>query len=122
MAYIINLSTFRDSRGSLTIAEKKIPFSIQRVYYILDVPDSVTRGGHRHKKNIQALICIKGSCVISSKDGYKKNEFLLDRPEKCLILETKDWHTMHSFTEEAILLVLASEPFDENDYIDKPYP
>ena len=122
MAYIITLPTFRDSRGTLTIAEKNIPFSIQRVYYILDVPEAVTRGGHRHKKNIQALFCIKGSCVISSKDGYKKNEFLLDRPEKCLILGTKDWHAMRSFTEEAILLVLESEPFDVDDYIDKPYP
>jgi dTDP-4-dehydrorhamnose 3,5-epimerase-like enzyme len=122
MAYIITLPTFRDSRGSLTVAEKNIPFSIQRVYYILDVPDAVTRGGHRHKKNIQALFCIKGSCVISINDGHNKDEFLLDRPEKCLILETKDWHTMHSFTEDAILFVLASEPFDVSDYIDKPYP
>ena len=120
MAHLLNLKTFSDKRGSLTVIEKILPFEIKRVFYIYGVDDSV-RGKHRHHKTIQAAICIKGSCIISNNDGHKKEDFLLDGPEKCLILEPRDWHYMHHFTPDAILLVLASEHFDEKDYIFEDY-
>jgi len=120
MAYLLNLKTFSDPRGHLTVVEKVIPFDIKRIFYIYGVDDSV-RGGHRHKKTVQAAFCIKGSCVIFNDDGEKKEEFLLDSPEKCLILECKDWHQMHSFTEDAILMVLASEHYEQSDYIYEKY-
>jgi len=120
MAYLIDLKTFTDARGNLTVIEKVVPFQINRIFYIYGV-DRSKRGGHRHHKTVQAAICIKGSCVISNDDGSVKKEFALDRPDKCLILEPKDWHVMHSFTEDAILMVLASENFDKNDYIFDPY-
>lgn len=116
MAHIFSLKTFTDSRGNLTVIEKTIPFNIKRIFYIYGVDDSI-RGGHRHIKTIQAAICIKGSCVISNNDGTKQEEFVLDSPDKCLILEPKDWHQMHSFTGDAILMVLASEYFEQTDYI-----
>jgi hypothetical protein len=71
---------------------------------------------------MQAAICINGSCVVSNNDGTNKEEFLLDDPSKCLILETKDWHKMYQFTSDAILLVFASTTFDSSDYIFDPYP
>ncbi|MES2838622.1 MAG: FdtA/QdtA family cupin domain-containing protein [Bacteroidota bacterium] len=120
MANFISLKTFTDKRGNLTVIEKTIPFDIKRIFYIYGVDDSV-RGGHRHIKTVQAAICIKGSCIISNNDGTKKEEFVLDTPDKCLILEPKDWHQMHSFTPDAILMVLASEYFDQNDYIFENY-
>jgi dTDP-4-dehydrorhamnose 3,5-epimerase-like enzyme len=120
MAHLLNLKTFSDQRGLLTVIEKNLPFEIKRVFYIYGVDDSV-RGKHRHHKTVQAAICIKGSCVISNNDGNTKEEFLLDSPEKCLILEPKDWHCMYQFTPDAILLVLASEYFDEKDYIFEEY-
>lgn len=120
MAYLIDLKTFMDKRGNLTVIEKTIPFNIKRIFYIYGVDDSV-RGGHRHKTTIQAAICIKGSCHIHNDDGEKKTSFILDKPSKCLLLEAKDWHTMDHFSEDAILMVLASEYFDENDYIFEPY-
>lgn len=120
MAYIINLKTHSDQRGNLTVIEKEIPFDIKRIFYIYGVDDTV-RGGHRHKKTVQAAICINGSCVVSNNDGVKKEDFLLDHPQKCLILEEKDWHTMHHFTPDAVLLVLASTPFDPDDYIYEGY-
>ena len=120
MAYYIDLKTFTDSRGNLTVIEKVIPFTIKRIFYIYGV-DSSKRGGHRHKKTLQAAICIKGSCCISNNNGSVTEEFVLDRPDKCLVLETKDWHAMHSFSDDAILMVLASEHFDQNDYIFQPY-
>ncbi len=120
MAYIINLTTRSDKRGNLTVIEKEIPFEIKRIFYIYGVDDSI-RGGHRHKTTVQAAICLHGSCVVSNNDGEKKEDFTLDHPNKCLILETKDWHTMHHFTPDAVLLVLASTSFDAADYIFEPY-
>jgi len=122
MAYMINLNTFCDYRGNLTIIERVLPFNIKRVYYIYNVPtENVTRGGHRHHSNIQALICLKGRCEILNNNGSKKENFVLDNPEKCLILESKDWHIMHDFSKDAILLVLASENYNPNDYIEEEY-
>lgn len=120
MAFLLNLTTFTDNRGNLTVIEKTIPFDIKRIFYIYGVDDSV-RGGHRHHKTIQAAICIKGSCFISNHDGENKMEFILDTPAKCLILEPNDWHQMHHFTADAILMILASEYFDQADYIFEPY-
>ena len=120
MAYIIDLKTFIDVRGNLTVIEKVIPFEIRRIFYIYGVDDS-QRGGHRHHKTIQAAICIKGSCSIFNNDGKSITEFVLDRPDKCLILLMEDWHKMYNFSTNAILMVLASEYFDANDYIFEPY-
>ena len=116
MAYQINLKTHTDKRGNLTVIEKVIPFDIKRIFYIYGVDDSI-RGGHRHKKTIQAAICLQGKCTIYNNDNLTEENFILDSADKCLILEPKDWHQMHSFSEDAILMVLASEFFDANDYI-----
>lgn len=120
MAQLISLKTFTDQRGNLTVIEKSIPFEIKRIFYIYGV-DSSVRGGHRHHQTIQAAICIKGSCTIFNNDGEHTQEFQLDTPSKCLILEPKDWHQMYNFSEDAILMVLASEYFDANDYIYEKY-
>ena len=120
MAHLIDLKTFTDKRGNLTVIEKVIPFDIKRVFYIYGVDES-KRGGHRHHKTIQAAICIKGSCTIYNNNGEKEEEFELNQPNKCLIIEPKDWHTMYNFTPDAILMVFASEYFDANDYIHQPY-
>jgi len=120
MAQLISLKTFTDQRGNLTVIEKVIPFDIKRIFYIYGVDDSV-RGGHRHHKTTQAAICIKGRCDIENNDGQKKERFVLDSPDKCLILEPKDWHEMLNFSQDAILMVLASEYFDNADYIYEKY-
>ncbi len=120
MAYQIDLKTFTDERGNLTVIEKVVPFEIKRVFYIYGV-DSSTRGGHRHHHTFQAAICIKGSCEILNNDGMTEEVYQLDKPHKCLILNPEDWHQMHSFTPDAILMVLASAYFDPADYIYDPY-
>ncbi|MEM4655053.1 MAG: FdtA/QdtA family cupin domain-containing protein, partial [Thermosphaera sp.] len=79
------------------------------------------RGGHRHKKNMQALIAVSGKCEVFVNDGEKKQTFSLDQPNKMLILECKDWHTMDKFSKDCVLIVLASEYYDKNDYIDEEY-
>ena len=119
MAYIIHLPTFKDKRGNLTVVEKLLPFDIKRFYYIYGA--SSKRGGHRHKKTIQALISLGGSCEIYVNDGNKEEIFLLNDPSKCLILDPKDWHTMDNFSVGSTLLVFSSEFYDKDDYIDEEY-
>lgn len=120
MAYIVDLKTFTDSRGNLTVIENVLNFNIKRIFYIYGVDESI-RGGHRHFKTIQAAICIKGSCKIYNTDRVIENTYNLDAPYKCLIIEPKDWHEMYDFSQDAILMVLASENYNEKDYIYEKY-
>lgn len=120
MAELIDLVTYTDNRGNLTVIEKIIPFTIKRIFYIYGV-DSSVRGGHRHKTTFQAAICLKGSCCIVSHDGFDQQRYLLDTPSKCLLIKPQDWHIMDSFSEDAILMVLASTHYDPDDYIFTPY-
>lgn len=122
MAKIIDLKTFTDFRGNLTVVEKVLPFEIKRVFYIYGV-DSSIRGNHRHKKTIQAAISLRGSCRISTQSNFNEPicEFILDIPSKCLILNPEDYHYMDSFTSDCILMVFASEYYDADDYITQTY-
>lgn len=120
MAHIINLKTLHDARGVLTVLDNVVDFEIKRLFYIYAV-DNSDRGGHRHHDTHQAAICIQGSCSITNDDNKKIETFLMDSPEKCLILNPEDWHIMHDFSKDAILLVLASTAFDPKDYIYEPY-
>ena len=120
MARLMNLKTFCDARGNLTVIEKVLPFEIKRIFYIYGVDESV-RGRHRHHKTIQAAVCLRGTCTIDSNDGRTAQTFVLDSPDKCLILDPKDWHQMREFSRDAILMVLASEHFDPKDYIYEEY-
>ncbi|MCB0803367.1 MAG: FdtA/QdtA family cupin domain-containing protein [Flavobacteriales bacterium] len=119
MGKTIELATFGDDRGYLTVAQDKIPFDIKRVYYIYGAKGK--RGGHRHKSTTQALICLNGSCEIYMNNRGEESTVLLDSPSKCLILDKDDWHTMDKFSEGSILLVFASTKYDVEDYIDEPY-
>lgn len=121
MAKLVSLKKFTDPRGNLTVLDRDLPFPVKRVYYIYGVSKESVRAGHRHKKNTQALICVSGSCEIFVNDGSTRQTFQLDRPDQYLLLETKDWHTMQNFSPDAVLLVLASEHYDVNDYIDEEY-
>jgi hypothetical protein len=120
MAYLIDLETHTDIRGNLTVIENVLPFGIERVFYIYGV-DKSERGGHRHHKTIQAAVCIQGECKIFNNDGETEQVFHLNKPSKCVLLEPKDWHKMYDFSSDAILMVLASEKFDQSDYIYENY-
>lgn len=120
MAHTTILKTVIDDRGILTVIEK-LPFDIKRVFYIYGCND-FARGGHRHRKTIQAAVCIQGECKIFVDDGRQhKQTFNLDNPLICLILETWDWHEMYDFSKDAILMVFASENFNKDDYIAEKY-
>ena len=118
MAELILLPTYKDSRGKLTVIEKCLPFDIKRVYYIYEVDDSV-RGMHKHKKTVQAAVALVGECTIVIKTLDSEKRYLLNRPDQCLLLMPDDFHYMEGFSKDAVLMVLASEVFDPNDYITK---
>lgn len=119
MAEIIKLPSFKDARGNLTVIEKSLPFSIQRVYWIYDVNEE-PRGRHRHKETYQALVCLQGKCEVLVKKQGQEQIFYLESPTDILLLEPADWHEMREFQNKPILLVLASHFYDANDYIKEP--
>jgi len=119
LAKILEFGTFSDDRGTLAVIEKELPFEVNRVFYIYNAKGE--RGFHRHKKNRQILISVAGKCTVFVNNGKEKKDFVLDSPKKGLILEPKDWHVMKGFSKDCVLLVLASEPFDKNDYITEEY-
>ena len=119
MAHLEKKKIFGDDRGSLIVIENIPNFEIKRVFYIYDAKD--VRGGHRHKKTNQVLICVKGSCDVYSCDGKIEQVFHLDSPEKLLFIDAIDWHEMFNFSDDAVLLVLSSELYDADDYISKKY-
>lgn len=108
-----------DERGQLVALEelKDIPFQIKRVYYMYDTGKGVRRGFHAHKSLEQILVCIHGSCKILLDDGEEKKVVYLEKPYEGLYVSNMMWREMFDFSSDAVLMVLASEYYDENDYI-----
>lgn len=115
----IEFDQLGDDRGSLIALEqsKDIPFNIKRVYYIYDTGKGVIRGLHAHKELVQVAICVKGSCSFLMDDGTNKESLILDSPSTGLVIDSMQWHEMHDFSEDCVLMVLASNCYDEEDYI-----
>lgn len=108
-----------DERGQLVALEenKDIPFKIKRVYYMYDTGEGVRRGFHAHKNLEQILICIHGKCKIHLDNGTEQKEISLEKPYEGLYVSNNMWREMYDFSEDAVLMVLASDYYDEKDYI-----
>lgn len=108
-----------DERGQLIALEENqdIPFEIKRVYYMYDTKEGVRRGYHAHKSLEQILICIHGTCKILLDNGVEKEEVLLDKPYEGLYVSNNMWREMFDFSPDAVLMVLASDYYKEEDYI-----
>lgn len=115
---LIDLPSFGDERGGLVALEsnQSIPFEVKRLYYIFNTADK-PRGFHAHINLKQVAICLKGSCRFILDDGQHKEEVILNSPTQGLIIESLTWREIHGFSEDCVLLVLASEHFSEDDYI-----
>jgi len=116
---LISFKTLGDDRGSLIALEENYntPFAIKRVYYIFDTKEGVIRGYHAHIDLKQIAICVKGSCTFVLDNGKNKEEIILDSPDHGLLIEGLIWREMYNFSPDCVLLVLASEHYDEDDYI-----
>ena len=108
-----------DDRGQLVALEEHIdiPFEIKRVYFMYDTKPGVRRGYHAHKSLKQILVCIHGSCKVHLDNGYETKEILLEKPYEGLYIENNVWREMYDFSDDAVLMVFASELYDEKDYI-----
>jgi hypothetical protein len=116
---MLQLPTFTDERGALTVLENLLPFDVVRMYWIYGA-DGQKRGGHRHTYTRQALIAMSGHVSIYMNDGISQEVVDLTQPNQCLLVEPKDWHTM-TFGSDSILMVLSSHSYDRSEYIDAPY-
>ena len=116
---IIDFKSLGDERGGLVSLEgnKEIPFDIKRVYYLFGTESSVSRGFHAHKNLQQVAVCVKGSCTFVLDDGGVRENVVLNSPLKGLYIDSMKWREMHDFSEDCILMVLASSFYDEADYI-----
>lgn len=116
---IIELPKITDPRGNLTFAEsiRHIPFEVKRVYWVYDVPSGENRGGHAHKKCREFIIAVSGSFTVTLDNGHNSKTYLLNHPYQGLLVETGTWRTLNDFSSGSVCLVLASDFFEESDYI-----
>jgi uncharacterized RmlC-like cupin family protein len=115
---IIKLPKMADPRGNLTFIESQnqIPFHIQRVYYLYDVPGGAERGGHAHKELHQLIVAISGSFDVILDDGCEKKKIHLNRPYEALYVCPLIWRELNNFSSGSVCLVLASNQYTEDDY------
>lgn len=116
---LVNFEAHGDDRGKLVAIEngKEFFFEVQRFYYIYDTSPNARRGFHAHKELKQVLICLSGTCKIHLDDGQETKEILLDTPTKGIYIWGPIWREMYDFSPDAVLGVLASERYTEDDYI-----
>lgn len=117
---LINLDRHHsDRKGDISVVENgtTVPFDIKRVYYLYDVPGGETRGGHAHKHLSQLLMAVSGSFTVNLYDGTKKSSITLNRPYQGLLIKPGIWRDLDNFSSCSVCLVLASEKYDEHDYI-----
>ena len=115
---MIDLPVVSDPRGDLTFVEgeRHIPFPIARVYYLYNVPVDAERGGHAHKRLEQVIFALSGSFRITVDDGRERQKFWLRDPRRGLYISRMIWREMDAFSQGAVCMVLASQPYDEADY------
>ena len=117
---MVELGKIHDPRGNLTVIEsagEALPFDIKRVYFLYDVPAGAERGGHSHRRCHEALIAISGSFDVTLDDGVCRRTVTLNRPYQALHIVPGVWRTLDNFSSGAVCLVIASEHYDEGDYI-----
>ncbi|MBE4730065.1 WxcM-like domain-containing protein [Vibrio parahaemolyticus] len=116
---LISFQKMGDERGSLISLEqhKNIPFDIKRIYYIFDTQSGLARGFHAHYDLEQVAICMKGCVTFLIDDGTTKETVTLSSPDVGLHIKGLKWREMHDFSEDCVLMVVASELYDEADYI-----
>ena len=114
----INFPVIEDVRGNLAFIQNDVlPFEFKRIYYLFDVPSTAFRGGHSHINQHEILIALSGSFEVVLDDGTEKQTFLLNKPNIGLHITTGIWRELQNFSSGAVCLVVASDVFEEADYM-----
>lgn len=118
-AQLFTLPKISGDNGTLIVAElgAGLPFVVRRIFTLLDIPNDETRGTHAHRECKQFLVCVAGSVIAVVDDGSRRQEVVLDSPTKGLYMPALTWGTQYNYSPDALLLVLASDPYDAEDYI-----
>ncbi|WP_432419538.1 sugar 3,4-ketoisomerase [Flavobacterium marginilacus] len=115
---LLKIPVIEDIRGNLGVIESGfLPFEFKRVYYLFDVPSTAFRGGHSHIEQMELLVALSGSFEVTIHDGSSKKSYLLNKPNIGLLIPNGFWRELENFSSGAVCLVLASDVFDEEDYI-----
>jgi len=116
---LIELSKHHHEKGNITVVENNltVPFDVQRTYYLYDIPGGESRGGHAHRDLYQLVVAARGSFSVTLDDGRVKRTFVLNRPYQGLLIVPGIWRTLDDFSSGAVCLVLASQKYNEADYI-----
>lgn len=117
---MIELQEIVGDNGRLVVAETPVglPFVAMRVFTLMDIPEGEARGTHAHRQCEQFLICMRGSVTAVIDDGTRREERILDRPTVGLFMPALTWGTQYNYSSDALLVVLASDPYDAADYIE----
>ena len=115
---LIKIPKIHDPRGNLSVIEGDVlPYSIERVYYLYDVPSDAARGGHAHKEQLECLVALSGSFSVLLDDGNEQTTVILNKPNQGLIIPTGIWRSLDYFSSGSVCLVCSSGRFEESDYI-----
>ena len=115
---LLDIPKIHDTRGNIAVIEKQLlPFPMNRVYYLFDVPSTARRGGHAHKEQFELLIPLSGSFDVVLNDGNETQKVTLNKPDKGLIIKSNTWRELDNFSSGSICLVISSGEFIEEDYI-----
>lgn len=115
---LIDIPKIEDYRGNIAVVEKDTtPFAVKRVYYLFDIPSNARRGGHAHKEQQELLVALSGSFDVILNDGNSSKTVTLNKPNRGLLIRQNIWRELENFSSGAVCLVLASDVFDEDDYI-----
>lgn len=115
---IIKIPKIEDPRGNLSVIQEDVlPFTFKRIYYLYDVPSGAERGGHSHIAQKEFLIALSGSFTVVLNDGKEIRTVILNKPNEGLLIHEGIWRELNDFSSGSVCLVVASDVFDEQDYI-----
>jgi len=113
---LVDIPTFTDDRGSISVMDKELPFAVKRVFWLHHIQEGMGRGGHALLEDSEIMCSLHGSFFVDLFDGKNKSSIILDDPSKGLLIRPGIWFSTHSYKHDGVTIVLASEEYSRNRY------